>query len=119
MSCLQEGLPPSGYNRYGHTCTYIRNGMLLWHAGAINYDNGTIVDYSTTYMFDPGNNHFSRVNYQPEMDARRHHAVAYVDLQAPSTDRLYLYGGIKNVPIAYFNDLWMMDTNVQGKKSKS
>lgn len=95
-----------GYNRTGHTCTCTRNGTLLCHAGGISTDA-----FKDTYVFDPDTNHFSKVESNTQMDIRMYHAVAYVE----GEDLLYMYGGFRYHPSIHFNDLWMMDTNVQGK----
>lgn len=51
------------------------------------------------------------------MAVRSYHAVAYVKQPYPQTDLLFMYGGDNG---ATLDDLWVMDTNVQGKnKTKS
>lgn len=108
MTFFQDGLPPNGYSRYGHTCTCIRNGRLICHAGSKEGNDVT----KDTYIFDPGNNHFSQVEVHPFMEGRMWHAVAYV----PETDQLYMYGGHKiDISPEVFREFWMM--NIAGKKS--
>lgn len=108
----QDGAGVNGYSRYGHTCTCTRNATLICHAG------GTYLGQFTndTYVFDPETNYFSQVDSHPDMNPRYRHAVVYVERLYPDTDLLFMYGGSNLTE--YFNDLWVMNTNVQGKKSK-
>lgn len=50
------------------------------------------------------------------MNERALHAVAYVEHPNSRKDNMFMYGGFTNNPQTFFNDSWMMDVNIQGKK---
>lgn len=90
--------------------------MLICHAGGIS-NVGPAVFTKETYLFDPETNHLSQLESHPEMDVRSYHSASFVARPDLQTDLLFMYGGY-NSDQSYLRDLWMMDINVQGMKSK-